>query len=291
MNTVRNINDIDFANEHVYKAIIDGYFAKQLVKRNYEHNRAISKHRVDEMAHDMKAGKWRGVASDPIKFDRDGNLLNGQHRLSAIISSGETVEQYIVTGLDAGDYRYMDTGQSRTVGQLLERKIPNTCTAVGKCIYSMTKGAPVRQGLMKGDLAVRRLSTQQLYLDWQNANYDTAIKYGHAGQRMYNALSRFGYPTCYGGIAWIADTIYGEGFSERFEEYIKSGSPGALRLCQTIMRQYMGGTKPTKEKFAGTVLQAVFVFAETGELKPTASYNKYDAAIVRADEKLREVLS
>ena len=44
-------------------------------------------HIVNKYAKDMKEGKWV-FCRDSIKFDKDGNCIDGQHRLRAIVKSG-----------------------------------------------------------------------------------------------------------------------------------------------------------------------------------------------------------
>lgn len=64
-------------------------------------NRPISQRVVNQYAADMRQGRWRDnhVA---IAFDRQGTLIDGQHRLWAVIESGCTVRMLVVTGLEPG---------------------------------------------------------------------------------------------------------------------------------------------------------------------------------------------
>lgn len=60
-----------------------------------KNNRAIRKHIVDNYAEQMKDGKW-DLTGQGITFDENGDLIDGQHRLNAIIKSNTPVEMLIV---------------------------------------------------------------------------------------------------------------------------------------------------------------------------------------------------
>lgn len=77
-------------------------------------NRVIRPARVAAMVADMQAGKWK-LTHQGVAFDQDGNLLDGQHRLTAIVKSGVTVDMLVTTGMDREDtLMAMDSGKSRT---------------------------------------------------------------------------------------------------------------------------------------------------------------------------------
>ncbi len=62
-------------------------------------NRHARKTIVAQYARDMKAGKWHETHQG-IAFDRLGNLVDGQHRLMAIVASGVSVMMMVTTGLE-----------------------------------------------------------------------------------------------------------------------------------------------------------------------------------------------
>jgi hypothetical protein len=47
------------------------------------YNRDIRPGRVDEYEHEMKAGRWHDLLSDPIAITTAGDVVNGQHRIAA----------------------------------------------------------------------------------------------------------------------------------------------------------------------------------------------------------------
>jgi hypothetical protein len=81
-------------------------------------NRSIMRAAVERYSRDMRDGKWF-MTGEAIKFDRGGQLIDGQHRLYAVIQSGVTIETLVIRGVDQHAFAFMDSGQKRTTGQYL----------------------------------------------------------------------------------------------------------------------------------------------------------------------------
>lgn len=82
-------------------------------------NRRLRDKDVKKYAADMLAGKWKQNGTT-ISFDTNGNLLDGQHRLRAIVLTGVTVTFPIVTGLHPDTFDTFDTGRARSAADALE---------------------------------------------------------------------------------------------------------------------------------------------------------------------------
>ena len=92
--------------------------AKKWLQKNIANNRSISRSRVAKLVGDIKNGAWH-VTGDTIKFDQDDNLIDGQHRLSAIAEAGIPVKSYVATGVKRVALESIDAGRSRTVADRL----------------------------------------------------------------------------------------------------------------------------------------------------------------------------
>ena len=84
------------------------------------HNRPVSQIAVDKYRSDMIAGRWQ-FAGDPIRFDVEGRLLDGQHRLHALATCPDdvTLDLLIISKLPADTQTVMDQGRRRTPGDQL----------------------------------------------------------------------------------------------------------------------------------------------------------------------------
>jgi len=81
-------------------------------------NRNLRRMRVNQLVRDITLGQWK-VTGDAIKFDTTRRLVDGQHRLVAIVEAGKTCTSLVIRNLDPGAIIALDTGASRTPGDSL----------------------------------------------------------------------------------------------------------------------------------------------------------------------------
>ena len=115
--------------------------AREWLARN-SHNRSIRERKVEEYARDMQSGEWR-VNGETIKFSADGTLLDGQHRLRAVIAADLPVQLIVVTGLDSGTQATMDAGAKRTAADAFSldgEKHAQTLAAVIRRAWAWERG-------------------------------------------------------------------------------------------------------------------------------------------------------
>lgn len=97
--------------------IITPKIAAEYLEHNKDNFRKVKPAVVNNYAHDMSNNTWK-LSWDCIAFDEDGNLLNGQHRLGGIVSSGKPQVCYIMRGCPKGLF-FGDTGAKRTTNDYL----------------------------------------------------------------------------------------------------------------------------------------------------------------------------
>lgn len=119
-------------------------------------NRPLSDQRVEAYANEMTAGRWP-FAGESVQFDVDGNLLNGQHRLNAIIKSGVTLPMLVIRGLPRAAMDVMDSGRKRSAA--------NTLTGHGEK-YGVTLGAAIRTAIRQQEKLARRTIPNSEVLAW-----------------------------------------------------------------------------------------------------------------------------
>lgn len=76
-------------------------------------NRPVSEYTVSRYAEAMKAGRWI-LSADAIAFDTEGALLNGQHRLMAIIKTKKAQLVLVTWGLSPKAFTILDQGKARS---------------------------------------------------------------------------------------------------------------------------------------------------------------------------------
>lgn len=81
-------------------------------------NRKPSKAAIKRWAQIMRAHAWK-LCSDAIAFDVDGVLINGQHRLMAVIETGMTQPFLVANNFPAGSKEACDIGKKRQLHEIL----------------------------------------------------------------------------------------------------------------------------------------------------------------------------
>jgi hypothetical protein len=115
---------------------IDPRRAEELLNNNNVHNRSIDHRTALEYAGAMERDEWI-VNGESIKIsepDDDGNtrLLDGQHRLQAIVISNIAQELIVVSGLPWNAQETMDQGRRRSLASMVElRGVPYYSAVAG----------------------------------------------------------------------------------------------------------------------------------------------------------------
>lgn len=84
-------------------------------------NRRVTRQRVMEYARAMLDGNWR-LTHQGIAFDQDGVLIDGQHRLEAVIVAGIPVPMNVTRGVERhdGELLEIDVGRGRTYKNIVQ---------------------------------------------------------------------------------------------------------------------------------------------------------------------------
>lgn len=118
MEAIRDFIEVDTSKERREKVFITPSYAKKLLATD-SNNRKLMKQKVERYAALMRSGNWTASDVFTISVDWNGHLIDGQHRLTAVVVTGLTVEMVIVSGCDPILRKYIDTGASRTTSQVI----------------------------------------------------------------------------------------------------------------------------------------------------------------------------
>jgi hypothetical protein len=165
--------------------------AKEWLKQNDACNRNLRDAVVRRYAMDMSAGKWL-YTGEAIKFSVGGTLLDGQHRLSAIVRSGATVTMLVVYGLPMESVLAMDSGSRRQTWENITRAplgMPDP-----KVVVSWCARARILQG--EGVGAPSAETVRQWYED--NKEHVQALLKIRSSN-----ITRIGLASVWGAIAFV----------------------------------------------------------------------------------------
>lgn len=126
---------------NVTKETITPKKAMEWLKRNVN-NRPLRNGYVTRLCDAMSAGEWQ-LNGETVKFNGNGDLIDGQHRLNACVSSGKPFESYVVRGLEHSAFDTIDTGAPRQVRDTLARcgeKYYSHLSSAIRCAYWLEQG-------------------------------------------------------------------------------------------------------------------------------------------------------
>lgn len=123
--------------------------AKTLLAEN-RNNRNVRQRHVDLLALEMKTGRWVYNGQDILQAST-GRILDGQHRLLAVVQSGETVPMGVKTGLDEASYATIDQGVKRSAADDLRAsgvENANRVAASARLALLWMRGLPQKGGVL-----------------------------------------------------------------------------------------------------------------------------------------------
>ncbi|HEU02499.1 hypothetical protein LCGC14_0273880 [marine sediment metagenome] len=208
---------------------------KWLAETNYEENRNISRGRVDYYARQIRDGRW-ALNGETIIFDTEGGLLNGQHRLEAIIKAKKSAVVLVVRGVKESAFSTMDQGYNRNAGQVMGMKgLKNASLRAAICralfIWEVSGGRLKNYGKISPD---ELMMVQDIYAE----EIDAATSYSNRCRGEVPMSS---------GVIGLGHILFTRARSTKCEEFLRvfedgltaiAGHP-ALVLRRRLMKDKM----------------------------------------------------
>jgi hypothetical protein len=210
--------------------------ARAWFERNVINHRGIRPSVVDAYARDMKAGRWV-LNGDPIRFDQDGNLIDGQHRLLAIIQAEVPITSFV--GRDLGDEAFLtlDSGIKRTMGDELTFAQEKNAIALGAAIQQLMR---YEAGILDKGTALKATRHEQKATLARHGKLRESIHYG----QMTKALSRHSLGTTLHDLFSRKDKVLADEFFVKLAQgtNLKPDAPIYL-LRERLMKENVKGGK------------------------------------------------
>lgn len=95
--------------------------AREWLEHNMKGNRPVQKSTVHSYARQMRCGTWN-LTHQGIAFGENGELIDGQHRLHAVVEANVPVRMNVTTGVErtAGEVFTIDVGRKRTYANITQ---------------------------------------------------------------------------------------------------------------------------------------------------------------------------
>lgn len=136
--------------------------AKEMLDHN-THNRPQSWKKMIEYAAAITNGEWV-LNGETIVIAPDGTILNGQHRLSAVVESNLAIETVVVRGIPKSAFPTLDQVKRRSIGDVLAiNGEKNYCTLSGAIawVYKLDDEYSGVNGTMRSPIALEVLDNNQ----------------------------------------------------------------------------------------------------------------------------------
>jgi len=126
---------LDIRQPNLVRVKVDSTVAKEMLSLNVK-NRRQRKPAVDYLKRQIVLGEWRDDHPQPVIFSDKGRLIDGQHRLQAIMELDIGINDAVIVRVETGardDVReYLDTGVPRSLDdrvELVENQMHNKLIA------------------------------------------------------------------------------------------------------------------------------------------------------------------
>lgn len=227
--------------------------AKKWLEKN-SNNRHLSNRIVDFYTSQMRTGSWH-LTGDTVKFDPDGNLLDGQHRLYAVIAYGKPVMMMIAYNIAKEAFNVLDTGKVRSAGDVLSIKDfgrPTSLASAIRQILLFQKGAFGE----KNSKASGITNAQILDFAEKNQALSEVVTYCSGVHKQFRALSTPNLVMLYHVLSKksVSDA---DKFFEGYGLGIDLGVTSPIRLLRDRLLRDM----TNKTKLSGRDKMALFIYA------------------------------
>lgn len=227
-------------------------------------NRKINESVVRAMAEDMKAGRWMQTHQG-IAISKTGRLLDGQHRLSAVIKAGVPVKMMVTFGVDEKAMDAIDQGRKRSTSDIFlfsgeEAWMRNDCT-IAAARFLLARGnnssvpaEKIRELMNKYALAFHTFYKMTTGKKGSSRNLHASISAAIIAARI-NGISEPNLVAFYD--LYACDRLPGEGYNSeivlRFKSYmiqnrLKHISPNKnelYKLASNVIYNFVKNTKTT----------------------------------------------
>ena len=106
---------------------------REILETRNTSNRDIRPAKIKQFSAALTCGDWI-LTGDTIKFGTNGELLDGQNRLRASLTSGVTLRTHVAFGIDPIAFRVLDSGAGRTSGDTFKVAGVQNYQMVGKAV-------------------------------------------------------------------------------------------------------------------------------------------------------------
>lgn len=196
----------------------------------------------------MGMGHWK-VSNDAITITKDGECINGQHRLMAIVDNNEPIVAWVLLDASPDMYDIIDNSYARSAAQVLDCPNANNVAAIAKALVTLEAGESFGTVIRSTRTVPRWMIAERAESDMdylqQLTRTSRSIRYVLSG----------GSSTAY-AIALHLFNVANDGFDvQEAATFVNDGDATTLALQRFIGRKMQGKDRMSPEVACGTLLQ------------------------------------
>lgn len=144
-------------------------------------NRRLSDSNLSAIATAMEEGNWHNDGT-PIRFNEQGQMIDGQHRCMAIVMTGKTQKLLVIRNVPNEAMTTLDTGKSRSRADVLQIHDPElqdvmAIAGAATVVLRWHKGA-------RGNTLRNMYISNDEFVRFFDENRDAIIEANRAGRRV-----------------------------------------------------------------------------------------------------------
>lgn len=228
-------------------------------------NRRIKDRHVNFLVSEILEGRWHSNTGESIKIASDGTLIDGQHRLTAIVKSNKALTILVCRNMDKEVFSVIDTGISRDAKDVF--KMSHVKNEIG-ITASLKKYIDFKNGYSTSK-GTGKISNQNL-LDFYNKNEKYYQTVWNESQSNYNAFAKILSTSTICAFTLLFNDISKKD-SEEFFRQLCSGinitNPTIFVLRTRLMKNKMSASKMRESIINAFIIKSWNAFRKGTELK------------------------
>lgn len=166
--------------------------AEEYLRHNTK-NRQLRKNLVSFYAEQMRKGQWM-LNGEAIIFNEQGTLVDGQHRLAAVIEADKGIDMLVVRNADKDSFATIDSGVSRKVQDTFYVKGIPSASGVSAIIgryLRLVAGLSIGKKVT-GRKDANAMSRQDLLLEYAKDEdfWQEIVRFADSGYAMLRILAK-----------------------------------------------------------------------------------------------------
>lgn len=234
------------------KLLVTPTVAKQYLEANVN-NRRIKNAVVTRYAQDMILGRWKEDTGEIIKISKSGAVLDGQHRLMAVVKSNTPISFHFAMNVEDSVFDVLDTGSSRNATDSFKVKdIKNGNTIPSIISLHTTIITGIRTGAQKNNKPTNAILLEIYYeneLFWQHV--------ANKSHKWYLDFAKILSPSAMGGLY----SVFHKSNTEKALSFMNQLATGldVENRSINLLRQKLMTDKMSQKKMPVTIKHALII--------------------------------